>query len=128
MNLKTLLYGYSLVTIHRLLNISSKATTKDDPAAPWFALSKLLEFYDMIEPVTIRDCALGGRGLPLILEGGILMRQEWKRLNSASPDLAGDEIIAAVIAGRAVLLPTNAALLEAKNKWFAPKPSAEHSN
>ena len=44
----------------------------NDPAEnPWFTLNVLLEYFDHIERLCIRDCSLGGMGKDLIIAGDL---------------------------------------------------------
>ena len=64
---------------------------------PWFALNVLLEYYDTIERLAIRDASIGGLGKDLIISGDLdsfnpsvkhtIIRQEWRRLNTMTPTL-----------------------------------------
>ena len=58
--MKTLLYGYSLV---HMKESAGNAWPADVP------LNTLLEFYDTLERIVIRDCSSGGLGMPLISPG-----------------------------------------------------------
>ena len=69
--MKTLLYGYSLVTMTLSPEPMFETTMKEAGGNPWFSLSTLLEYYDTMARLTIRDCSLGGLGLQLILKGGL---------------------------------------------------------
>ena len=86
--MKTLLCGYSLVTMAVSFEpLFEKPTATGAPDAPWFALNTLLGFYDTIERIDIRVCALGGLCFSLILQCELTMRQERTTLNTMSPNL-----------------------------------------
>ena len=104
------------------------------PDAPWFTLNTLLGFYDTIERIAIRGCALGGLCFSLILQREPTMRREWTTSNTMSPNLTlihtGCEdpetnwvgVISAALGIHPVHLPTYAALVEANKQVVRAQP------
>ena len=71
--MKTLLYGYSLVTMKE--SAGNSWLTDHRPSYPSVKgryecyAETMLEFYDTIERIVIRDCSLVGPGMQFILQG-----------------------------------------------------------